>query len=82
MQGMGGLGEAAEDATEVRQLILVEREIPEASWQLPALQVRVAVYEYHVDQLVMWLEPLATKELHIPCRICTSLCTLTRTFTL
>jgi hypothetical protein len=43
VKGVCGLGEAAQHSAQVGQLILVEGQVTQASRQLPALQVRVAV---------------------------------------
>ncbi len=43
MKGVCGLGQTAQHAAQVGQLILVEGQVAQASRQLPALQVTVAV---------------------------------------
>ncbi len=43
MKGVCGLGQVAQHSAQVGQLILVEGQVAQASRQLTALQVRVAV---------------------------------------
>jgi hypothetical protein len=42
VKGVGGLGQVAQQAAQVGQLILIEGQVAQASRQLTALQVRVA----------------------------------------